>query len=60
MFIDKSPLITFPTRGRTSATAASESAKWVATKYHPAKSFGEFHVWLRDDLPVTDSELKFP
>ena len=30
----------------------SESALWVAEHYHPARSFGEVHVWLRDDMPV--------
>ena len=25
-----------------------------------AKSFGEVHVWFRDDLPVTDNEMKWP
>ena len=48
-----------PTRGKTSATAAGER-EWVASNYHPAKSFGEVHVWLRDDLPVSDNEMKWP
>jgi len=60
VFIDKAPLVTFPDAWEDFRHCCSETAKWVATKYHPAKSFGEFRVWLRDDLPVTDSELKWP
>ena len=31
-----------------------ESAMWVAKHYHPARTFGEVHVWFRDDMPVPD------
>jgi hypothetical protein len=33
---------------------------WVATNYHQAKTFGEVHVWVRDDLAITDTEMKVP
>ena len=60
VFIDKAPLVTFPDAWEDFRHCCSETAKWVASKYHPAKSFGEFRVWLRDDLPVTDNEMKWP
>ena len=60
MFIDKSPLVTFPDAWEDFRHCCSASAQWVGSHYHQAKSFGEFHVWLRDDLPVTDTEMLIP
>jgi hypothetical protein len=56
VFIDSSPLITYPYAWEDMRYTSPTTATWVATNYHPAKSFGEFHVWLRDDSPVLDAE----
>lgn len=56
VFIDRSPLITYQDAWQDFRHCCTESARWVATHYHPARSFGEVHVWLRDDLPVPDRD----
>jgi hypothetical protein len=60
VFIDNSPLVSYPDAWEDFRHCCSESAQWVASNYHPAKSFGEMRIWLRDDLPVTDTEMKWP
>lgn len=60
VFIDKSPLISYPEAWEDFRHCCSESAQWVASNYHPARSFGEMRIWLRDDLPVSDTEIKWP
>ena len=57
VFIDESPLISYHEAWEDFRYCCKESATWVATNYHPAKSFGEVHVWLRDDSKVPDNEL---
>lgn len=56
VFVDRAPLITWPDAWEDFKHCCKESALWVATHYHAARSFGEVHVWLRDDLPVPDAE----
>ncbi len=60
VFLDKSPLISYQDAWEDFRHCCSESARWVASKYHPARSFGEVHVWLRDDLPCPDDDAKIP
>ena len=60
VFIDASPLITYRESWEDFRYCCRESATWVAGHYHPARSFGEFHVWLRDDSPVKDSDMAIP
>jgi len=56
VFLDKSPLISWQDAWEDFRHCCRTSAEWVATHYHPARSFGEIHVWLRDDSPVPDRE----
>ena len=56
VFIDRAPLITYQDAWEDFRHCCSESARWVALHYHAARSFGDFHVWVRDDMPVTDVE----
>jgi hypothetical protein len=56
VFIDRSPLMSSGDAWEDFRQCCKESARWVASNYHPARTFGEVHVWLRDDLPVTDVE----
>lgn len=60
VFIDKSPLITYQDAWEDFRHCCAESAAWVATHYHSARSFDEVHVWLRDDMPVKDREGDMP
>jgi len=57
VFIDKAPLISYPEAWEDFRHCCAESAKWVAETYHPAKTFGEVHVWLRDDLAGDEEKL---
>lgn len=57
VFIDRAPLISYPDAWEDFHHCCEVSAKWVATKYHPAKSFGEVHVWLRDDFAGEDERV---
>jgi hypothetical protein len=56
VFIDRAPLITWPDAWEDFKHCCGESSQWVAQRYHAARSFGEVHVWLRDDLPIPDAE----
>jgi hypothetical protein len=56
VFVDHSPLMSYPDAWEDFRHCCSESAVFVARNYHPARSFGEVHVWLRDDMPVKDAE----
>ncbi|MBN9160709.1 MAG: hypothetical protein BGO98_00010 [Myxococcales bacterium 68-20] len=56
VFIDRAPLITWQDAWEDFKHCCKESSVWVATHYHAARSFGEVHVWLRDDLPIPDAE----
>ncbi len=56
VFIDRAPLITWPDAWEDFKHCCKDSARWVAEHYHAARSFGEVHVWFRDDLPLTDEE----
>ena len=60
VFIDKSPLITYPDAWEDFRHCCSESGTWVASNYHPAKSFGDVHIWMRDDLKDSDDESFIP
>jgi hypothetical protein len=60
VFIDRSPLISYPDAWEDFRRSCSKSAEFVATSYHQARTFGEVHVWLRDDSPVRDTEQKVP
>jgi hypothetical protein len=60
VFIDRSPLISYPDAWEDFRHSCTKSAAFVATSYHQARTFGEVHVWLRDDSPVSDTELKVP
>jgi hypothetical protein len=56
VFVDRAPLITYADAWEDFRNVCPKSARWVARNYHPARSFGEVHVWLRDDLPVRERE----
>jgi len=56
VFIDRAPLITWPDAWEDFKHCCKESALWVAQHYHAARSFGEVHVWFRDDLPIPDEQ----
>ncbi|CAN5879552.1 hypothetical protein BH11MYX4_BH11MYX4_26320 [soil metagenome] len=60
VFLDKSPLISYQDAWEDFRHCCSESARWVAATYHPARSFGDVHVWLRDDSPVLDDDAPIP
>lgn len=60
VFVDHAPLISYQDAWEDFRHCCAESATWVASNYHPARSFGEFHVWMRDDLPGTDVEKMIP
>jgi hypothetical protein len=56
VFVDHAPLITYAVAWEDFRYTCPKSAQWVAQNYHPARSFGEVHIWLRDDLPVQERE----
>lgn len=56
VFIDRAPLISYEDAWEDFRHCCKETATWVATHYHAARSFGEVHVWFRDDMPVADAE----
>ena len=56
VFIDRSPLMSYGDAWEDFRWCCPDSAKWVGANYHAAKTFGEVHVWLRDDSPVEDAE----
>jgi hypothetical protein len=57
VFIDHSPLISFiESAWDDFRYCCMENATWVAAHYHQAKSFGDVHVWLRDDTKIPDYE----
>ncbi|MDB4941302.1 MAG: hypothetical protein JWP97_836 [Labilithrix sp.] len=60
VFIDSSPLITSQDAWEDFRHACHETSRWVAEHYHQARSFGEVHVWLRDDTAVGDDESVMP
>ena len=60
VFIDNSPLISYPDAWEDFRHCCAESGRWVAANYHPARTFGEVHIWLRDDMPVTDTDMLVP
>jgi hypothetical protein len=60
VFIDNAPLMTYPDAWEDFRHCCAKSAWWVASRYHLARSFGEVHVWLRDDMPVPDVETGLP
>ena len=60
VFLDKSPLISYPDAWEDFRHCCADSARWVAATFHPARSFGDVHVWLRDDLPCPDDDAKIP
>jgi hypothetical protein len=56
VFVDRAPLTSWPDAWEDFRHCCTETADWVAAHYHAARSFGEVHVWLRDDSPVPDAE----
>lgn len=57
VFIDHSPLISFiESAWDDFRYCCLENATWVGAHYHQAKSFGDVHVWLRDDTSSEDYE----
>lgn len=56
VFIDHSPLMSYQDAWEDFRHCCAESATWVAKHYHAARSFGEVHVWFRDDMPIPDAE----
>lgn len=57
VFIDHSPLISFVDSAWDDFRyCCMANASWVAAHYHQAKSFGDVHVWLRDDTTNADYE----
>jgi hypothetical protein len=57
VFIDRAPLISYQDAWEDFRHCCEVSAKWVATKYHPAKAFGDVHVWLRDDFASEEEQV---
>ena len=51
VFFDKSPLISHESAWEDFNVQCPEAAAWVAERYKKSASFGEDHVWLRNDLP---------
>ena len=60
VFVDYSPLISFQDAWEDFRHCCTVAAHWVAAHYHPAKTFGVVHVWLRDDSKVPDDESAMP
>lgn len=56
VFVDRAPLMSHGDAWADFRYCCAETAFWVGKHYHPARTFGEVHVWLRDDLPVPDVE----
>jgi hypothetical protein len=56
VFVDRSPLMSYGDAWEDFRHCCAETAFWVGKHYHPARTFGEVHVWLRDDMPVPDVE----
>jgi hypothetical protein len=50
VFADDSPLMTYHDAWEDFRHCCADASRFVATRYHPAKSWGGFHVWVRDDL----------
>ncbi|AKU93700.1 hypothetical protein AKJ09_00364 [Labilithrix luteola] len=59
VFIDRSPLITFQDAWEDFRYACPDSAAWVGANYHPARAFGEFHVWIHDGSKNPDVEAPY-
>lgn len=60
VFFDRAPLISYQDAWEDFQHCSDESAKWVATRYHPARAFGDVHVWLRDDIAHEDEPQVIP
>lgn len=56
VFVDRAPLMSYADAWEDFRRCCAETAFWVGKHYHPARTFGEVHVWLRDDIPVPDVE----
>lgn len=56
VFVDRAPLVSYPDAWEDFRHCCAATSRWLAAHYHPARSFGEVHVWLRDDMPVPDVE----
>jgi hypothetical protein len=50
VFIDASPLITYPDAMKDFEYCCAKTAEWVWANYQLTQSFGEFHVWMKDEL----------
>lgn len=48
VFIDRAPLISYPDAWDDFRYCCVASADWVASKYHPARAFGDVHIWMRN------------
>jgi len=60
VFIDHSPLMTFPSAWEDFQHCCSRSSQWVEKHYRPTRSFGDVHVWLRSDLPTAGNATQSP
>lgn len=61
VFIDKSPLISYPDAWEDFRHCCAKAAAWVASNYHPARTFGAvIHVWVRDGSANPDQEKMLP
>lgn len=61
VFIDKSPLISYPDAWEDFRHCCAKAAAWVASNYHPARTFGDvIHVWVRDGSTNPDEERMLP
>ncbi|MCL2779520.1 MAG: hypothetical protein FWD73_16130 [Polyangiaceae bacterium] len=50
VFIDASPLITYPDAMEDFWYCCAKTAEWVLANYQLAQSFGEFHIWMKNEL----------
>jgi hypothetical protein len=50
VFVDKAPLMTFEDVVYDFPQHCPDAARWFDEHYREAESFGEVHVWLRNDL----------
>lgn len=60
VFIDKSPLITYQNALEDFQHTCPTSAAWVQDNYYLVRTYGEYKVWLRNDVPRPPDDPKPP
>lgn len=60
VFVDKSPLITYPDAWEDFRVHSAKTSAWVLAHYRRTANFKSHHVWLRTDLAAGLAEYTSP